>query len=326
MILNLKSGIRGKIALIPWAFLPFLLITCTTNGAEIKIATYNIHHMDRFIDQSPAIAVQMEDKCKAIAANIEAINPDILAIQEAPTTKEQLMFFVQRFLEDKYKVYFKHCRNQSLALLVKKDMEPPCTVHQVARPQYENSWRADVDGDGKVERWWYYFTRPPLEVDLKFDSGSLKIIVLHLEAKYAKSIVPRYRLIAQARRLRELIAPDVDTDIIILGDMGDNPGFRHDPYERGLRIDGIAESIGKPPNEPESSLSHMDERWRFTCIYSSDVTDDPGISWVDRILFTKALNEESITYKKGCGKIHHELPNPLASDHLPVSAVFIVGE
>lgn len=327
-IFNLKVGMRGKIALIPWLFLTFFLITGTANSAEIKIATYNIEHMDRIIDES--LNVVLEDRCHAIASNIKALDPDILAIEEAPGSEEQLKMLVDEFLDGKYNVYFEKSRDQSLALLIKKDIRPTCSVIKISRREYRKKWKDDVDGDGREEHWKYSFSRPPLEVDLKFDCGTLKIVVLHLKSKFATSlrekVLARYKLIAQARKLREIIQSEMDKDIIILGDMNDNPGFEDDPYERELGIDGIAELIGSPPNQLKSSLRHIDRKWRFTCIYFNDATRDPDVGWIDRILFTKALNQEPITYKRKSGKIHHELLDPLASDHIPVSGVFIVGE
>jgi len=318
----------GKIALIPWLFLAFLLFAATANSAEIKIAAYNIEHMDRIIDESLNIA--MEDRCHAIASNIKAVDPDILALEEAPGSEEQVKLFVDQFLDGKYNVYFEKSRDQSLALLIKKDINPTCSVTKISRREYRKRWKADIDEDGKQEEWKYSFSRPPLEVDLRFDCGTLKMIVLHLKSKFAKSVkakrLARYKLIAQVQRLREIIGPDMTKDIIILGDMNDNPGFEDDPYERELGIDGISELIGSPPNKLKSSLTHIDRKWRFTCIHYNDTTKDADVSWIDRILFTKALNKEPITYKKNSGKIYHELLNPLASDHIPVSAVFIVGE
>ncbi len=292
---------------------------------EYKIASYNICHMDEIIDGS--FFVKMEDRCKAIAKNIKAIDPDILAIQEAPKTKGQLNVFVKKFLDDKYYVYFEKSKERSLALLIRKDINPPpCAVKKIERPEYKSKWQDDIDGNGEYENWLYDFSRPPLELDLGFDSGTLKIIVLHLTSKYGRTLQEkmsaRYRLIAEVKKFREIISSEMDKDIIILGDMNDNPGF--DLYEKGLRIDGIAELIGEPPNDLRSSLSNIPEKWRFTCSYLSDETNEPDVAWIDRILFAKALNERPIAYKEGSGRIHHELLNPLASDHIPISAIFII--
>ncbi len=292
--------------------------------AEYKIASYNIRHMNEIIDE--LLVIKMEDRCKAIARNIKAIDPDILAIQEAPKAKKQLEVFVKKFLDDKYLVYFEKSQGRSLALLIRKDINPPCTVKKIERPEYKSKWQDDVDGDGKYEHWLYDFSSPPLELDLKFNSKTLKIVVLHLTSKYGRTLQAkmsaRYKLIAEAKRFREIIKSEVGKDMIILGDINDNPGF--DPYEKGLGIDGIAELMGEPPNDLRGSLSDIPRKWRFTCIYLSDETNEPDVSWIDRILFTEALNQRPITYKESSGRIHHELLNPLASDHIPISAIFII--
>ena len=293
-------------------------------AGEIRIASYNICHMDEIIDKS--LTIKMKERCNAIARNIRAIDPDILAIQEAPSTREQLEFFVKGFLDDKYNVYFQGSGDRSLALLIKKGISPPCKVKKVERPEYKSQWQDDIDKDGEYEHRPYSFSSPPLELDLKFNLGTLKIIVLHLTSKYGRTpqerMLARYRLIAEAKRFREIIKAEVDKDIIILGDMNDSPGL--DLYERELGIDGISQLIGRPPSDLKSSLIDIPRKWRFTCVYLSNETDDPDVAWIDRILFTKALEQKPIIYKRGSGKIYYELMNPLASDHIPVSAIFVL--
>lgn len=299
---------------------PGIKKTIKKTAGEYKIASYNIRHMNEIIDES--LIVRREDRCKAIARNIKAIDPDILAIQEAPKTKKQLELFVRKFLDDKYHVY----QGRSLALLIRRDINPPCTVKKIERPGYKTRWQDDIDGDGRYEYWLYDFSNPPLELDLKFNSGKLKIVVLHLTSKYGRTLQEkmsaRYKLIAEAKRFREIIKSEVDKNIIVLGDMNDDPGF--DPFEKELGIDGITELIGKPPNDLRNTLSDVPRKWRFTCIYLNDETNEPDVSWIDRILFTNALEKKPITYKEGSGKIYHELLNPLASDHIPISAIFII--
>ena len=49
----------------------------------------------------------------------------------------------------------------------------------------------------------------------------------------------------KAKRLREIIESEMEKDIVIVGDMNDNPGFKDDPYEKDIGIDGITQLIGK---------------------------------------------------------------------------------
>jgi hypothetical protein len=116
------------------------------------------------------------------AALLTAIDPDIVALQEAPSRAEELALFIATFLADAGVPRYQFLLGdsgaaQKLALLYKPSAvtsaqrAPSATIDMPL-----SSWEADVDGDGFLNA--YQFTRKPLVVNLQLGNDDLQIIVM----------------------------------------------------------------------------------------------------------------------------------------------------
>jgi len=136
------------------------------------------------IDDVPAL-------CRRIAGVIQAIKPDILAVQKGPPRKDQMELFVQQFLGDSYVVHTSNARNQALHCLVRKAIASKVTSYapdgaetaplRSKVPFYP--WGAIEESERKEHR----FDRTPLVLTLTAGAGKvLRIVNVHAKSKFSK--------------------------------------------------------------------------------------------------------------------------------------------
>src|SRR5262245_15774467 len=122
-----------------------------------------------------------------LAAVIRAINPDIVALQEAPSRIEELNLFIATHLAGPGGPLYNGILGdsggaQKLALLYK-----PSSVTASLAPSSQlatllNPWSADVDGDMMLEP--YEFTRKPLVIDILAGAHHMQVMVMHTKSNF----------------------------------------------------------------------------------------------------------------------------------------------
>lgn len=100
-----------------------------------------------------------------IAAVIKELDPDVLTVQEGPSTLARMQLFVDEFLDGDYLVFGKpdpHS-NQQLYALVRKNgpIENP-RIFQEADEFLSKPWSFDISGNCTLEE--YHFERQPLVI------------------------------------------------------------------------------------------------------------------------------------------------------------------
>jgi endonuclease/exonuclease/phosphatase family metal-dependent hydrolase len=176
---------------------------------------------------------------------IRAVDPDILAIQEAPSRPEEMALFIQTYLSDtgtpRYGFFLGDSgRAQKLALLYKPgsvdsaELAPSTEIGMLL-----GSWPSDVDGDGFLND--YHFTRQPLVANIGVAGRILQIIVMHTKSNFVnqgkqmwenpatrqnyiiEALQNRRRNSAEGMRLRKYIDSVLtdrpNADMIVLGDL-----------------------------------------------------------------------------------------------------------
>lgn len=204
------------------------------------------------------------------AANvINAVDPDILCLQEGPSAIQEMQLFIDDFLSNGgtpvYEALIgKDGASQKLYVLYKPNgsIDAIDYATDTLTENLEDTWQADVDGDLLLEP--YDFTRLPLTVDVDPDSGApFRIVVLHTKSKYvhngqtmfddpnrrhdfiAAAMKARRRISAEGFHLRsyldELIESNADERVIVTGDWNDGPG--PDFFERQYLTHNIADIV-----------------------------------------------------------------------------------
>jgi hypothetical protein len=269
------------------------------------------------------------------AAVIRAIDPDILAIQEAPSRTAELQLFVAQYLGDNngdplYKVILGDSGGaQKLGLLYK-----PGSVTSAALAPYDgisdliDPWLSDVDGDAVLEE--YKFTRTPLVVNVTFGQRQLQIIVAHTKSNFINNgeqmwndplqhqnyivtaLKDRRRISSEAMRIRsyadDSLAVTEGVNMIVLGDMNDGPGL--DYFEKNFLTHNVVDILFGSQFKPEWTFRHaqhdVPEQDRYTAIFDDFVENikDKHLL-LDHIMLSPGLTTGGLHKVTGSGAVHH---------------------
>ena len=307
------------------------------------IAAYNIRWMNRMF-QNNAVTENNEDRANAIAAVINRIDPDVLAISEAANNDAEHQDFIDTFLNGGYQVVSGASRGSQNLVFYIRDPFQLVEVDNV--DNVYDPWNVDIDEDKVKEhiRW----DRKPLEAIFSIGPGAnaqrIRFIDIHSKSKGIFDIVDlarfqeisygnRKKLIAQATRLRErmdeLLAEPNAIPTIVLGDMNDGPGL--DAFEQRLGKSFVETTMGNvfnPANIFRNALQHIPDDFRWTADFPDPIVNNPrGFNhrvWIDHILVSPDLADPQgpIRLVANSGAIdENDDTAELASDHFAVSCV-----
>ncbi len=256
------------------------------------------------------------------AAMIRAINPDVLAIQEAPSRKTELDLFIQTYLTDDgvplYQSFLGDSGGaQKLALLYKPSAVDSAALAPHASIQnLIDDWSADVNGDAFIET--YNFTRTPLVVNLGIGGARLQIIVAHTKSNFINNgaslwnnpatrqnyivgaLQNRRRISTEAKHIRTYIdgvlKVEPEARIIVLGDLNDGPG--RDYFEEIYLSHNVTDLIAGSVFEPDFLFAHAQhdepETQRYTAVFDDFVTGEVAKKLLlDHILISPGLRHRT---------------------------------
>src|SRR5262245_3419187 len=294
-----------------------------------------------------------------LAAVIRAIDPDVLALEEAPSRKEELDLFIDTYLSTPGGPIYQGILGdsggaQKLALLYKPasvsaSLTPSATITTILDP-----WLADVDGDMLLEE--YEFTRKPLIVDIQAGANELQVLVMHTKSNFVNqgkalwddpahrqeyvvaALKARRRNATECMRTRKYLEEQMDADatarLIVMGDLNDGPGM--DFFEENYLAHNITDILAGSIFDPESRFEHaqhdVPRASRFTAEFDDFVEKVPDKKLLlDHILLSPALaGATGLRKVPNSGTIHHaeyeaqvehggEKREDRPSDHRPVS-------
>ncbi|MBI3079398.1 MAG: endonuclease/exonuclease/phosphatase family protein [Deltaproteobacteria bacterium] len=270
------------------------------------------------------------------AAVVRAVDPDILAIQEAPSRPEELDLFIRDDLSDsgspRYKFFLGDSgAAQKLALLYK----PGSVASAQLTPHAEigtliDPWLSDVNGDGVLDE--YHFTRTPLVVNLALRDQAIQVIVVHTKSNFVNNgkslwqnpstrrdyvsaaLKNRRRISSEAMRLRRYLDFRLERNagdrIIVLGDLNDGPGL--DYFEEHYLTHNVTDILVGSAFRPEWIFTHAQHdagaAQRYTAIFDDFVTDEPGKRLLlDHVLLSPGLRSEGtrLRMRTGSGAVRH---------------------
>jgi endonuclease/exonuclease/phosphatase family metal-dependent hydrolase len=284
-------------------------------------------------------SVKTEIVAKRVADVIKEIDPDLLAIQEGPSRKDEMELFIETYLEDRYQCEMGSDGGaQKIFVLYKKN-----TFDHVLRiDTHYNDWEFDKDGDFDLDS--INFTRTPLELEVFVKDKRLKVFVVHLKSNFINNgeqlwnnpntrkdyvkdaLINRRRILTEAIALRSRVDNIFDeySDMLVLGDMNDGPGKHY--FEKFLLGLDVTQALLGDVYNPQrifnvpSTLSND-----FTAVFDDFVENIPN----RRLLLDRIILSPSLTEFSDNARVEHEAFNKFTSnfneregrpsDHVPAS-------
>jgi endonuclease/exonuclease/phosphatase family metal-dependent hydrolase len=314
---------------------------------RIKVTTFNIEWMNHWFtsDSGPAAFLEtfMEDghvnntdrTARRAAAVIRNVDPDLLAIQEAPSRPKEMELFIQHYLSINgsplYRFFLGDSGgSQKLALLYK-----PASVSAIqlaSHSDIENlidPWICDVDGDAVLDE--YHFTRNPLVVNVKLGGHELKIVVAHTKSNFINNgramwenpatrqtyiiaaLQNRRRISSEGMRVRtyldSLLRDNQSSLILVLGDLNDGPG--KDYFEENYLTHNVTDIVVGSAFQPEMVFFHAPLEFpadeRYTAVFDDFVTEEPNKRMLlDHILLSPGLSaSDGLRRVTNSGRVNH---------------------
>ncbi len=220
-----------------------------------------------------------------ITGVIDAIDPDILCIQEGPPRAEQMRHFIDTHLGGRFDAVQSNSQWQTNHVLIRKGLgldiaaDDPMDRATIARwsggPYYP--WGKIALEDRKTQR----FHRQPVRLILTPDAGDaqaprLELISLHTKSKFSKlrtlaqwearepeavldALTVRQKLSAEIKMLRRHIEARIDEmgedhAILVLGDLNDGPAA--DLMEAEFLVHNIVDELVGSILSPRARMRH----------------------------------------------------------------------
>lgn len=334
----------------------------------LRIASCNGEWMNNWFtpDAQPAewvqtfdadgVTIRSRDVAERLASLIRAIDADIVALEEAPSRREELELFLADCLSDGGEAAYRAILGdsggqQKLAILFRKELDVRLAPGPEVAPLLEE-WECDVDGDMLLEP--YEFTRRPLVVDAALGGPKLRIIALHTKSNFVNrgealwqqdrqayvsaALKNRRRISAEAMHVRRYVERLLDQDpaarVVVLGDFNDGPGLDYfeEKYLSHNVTDILVGSTFAPERLFHNAQHDVPPDERYTAVFDDFVEGVKGKRMLlDHVLVSRGLAEgDGVRAVPSSGRVHHAEWQALVkgggrrrderpSDHRPVS-------
>jgi hypothetical protein len=275
--------------------------------SQLKVCTYNLEWMTSFFGArrdadwlaDPVIPDSFPGKsaggiklspiadipglCRRIAAGIEAVDPDVLFVEEGSPLEEQMKLFVKTFLGDDYAVYRSNRADQAVHALVRKSIASKVKPWLPTGSTPQSLWRNvpyyPWGTIAAADRKQHSLARYPLLLRAKLAAGQDLILGgVHTKSKFSllktkkqwderasnpepvlDALSSRQKLSAEVARLREVLSSIVavgpqQASVIVVGDFNDGP-FK-DLMENEFLIKSILDELVGSFLDPNTYFKH----------------------------------------------------------------------
>ncbi len=241
----------------------------------LRLATYNVEWFNALFDNrgrlldDPQLSarhkVTRAEQLGALGIVFSALNADGVMIIEAPDTSRSQGHSTVTALENFARAFglrqsraiigFVSETEQEIAFLYDPQvLEVAHDPKQTAfAPRFDHPHWQDLDGDGIAEH--LLFSKPPLELLVRFGARSLRLIGVHAKSKSPRgaqnpdevrrlSIDNRRKQLAECGWLRLRVEAHLaeGDDLVVMGDFNDGPGL--DDYEKLFGQSGVEVVLG----------------------------------------------------------------------------------
>lgn len=328
--------------------------------AKLRIANWNIEwmnrwftddkdgpHADAYLQPSHEITgvTDIHNLAERVAQVINNLDADILTIQEGPSRRQEMEFYVERFLGNRFTVHGPAGKGQQkIYALVRKSCPLIIDVENMNSSGYrkaneknqdfdfEAPWQVDINANQRLES--YSFTRPPLALKVTtLTERELFLISLHTKSKFVQNgealwnsretrqqfieeaLLSRRRIAAEAYRVRQyidlLFLENPKLDLIVTGDLNDGPGY--DFFKQPYLTHNIAGIIAGNAFSPRTMLRHafidlMPENLNFTAKFYDYIDKIHRSVLLDHIFVSPNLFWKGQD-RSASGNIEHDIFN-----------------
>jgi hypothetical protein len=225
----------------------------------------------------------LPDLCRRIGNVIEAIDPDVLFVEEGPPLPEQMRLFVKTFLDDAYVVHRSNRADQAVHALVRRSLDSSIEPWLPAGATPQSLWRKvpyyPWGAIAESQQKSHNLARWPLLLRSRLANGQdLVLGGVHTKSKFSKlktkaqwnnreanpdpvldALSSRQKLSAEVQRLREVLTSIVaagpgQASVVVLGDFNDGPFF--DLMEREFLIHNILDELVGSFLDPNTYFKH----------------------------------------------------------------------
>ena len=298
--------------------------------ATLKLTTWNIEWMNKLFQTNPSgstkfkTAPTINETCARIAGVISDISPDILGIQEGPSSKARMKAFVKKYLDDRFDVYSIPSGIQSNHALVKKGIAIDVRQLPLSHNIYEYLTR-------NVE--FYTWTqiqratskripRKPVVLSLTAPSRpseQIELMVFHTKSKFSKlrdsklwevrdidaivdALLTRQRLSSELAAIRRYLTHAIRSKrvvgCILVGDLNDGPN--RDIFEDKFLLTNIVDELRGGFHREDSLMHHaLTSDWLdpdHAKAYSAEFEDPMQGDRVVKVLLDHIIVSTSVKY------------------------------
>ena len=334
---------------------------------KLRVVSANLEWMNRWFTpdpqpptwrqpyQSEGEWLDPQEAAGRAARMLQAIDGDVIAIQEGPSRPAELQLFLEDHLPGYQPFLSASGGQQKLGVLVREGLGAAVAAPE---PIFSSPWSAAILGGPILAP--YSFTRPPFVVDVTVAGRTLKIIALHLKSNFinngqhlwntnreeyvVEALKDRRRISTEAMRVRRyldtLVTADPQAKCLVLGDLNDGPG--RDYFEENYLSHNVTDILLGSGYEPELNFTHAQHDVakddRYTAVFDDFVEGVKNARLLlDHILVSPGLATGTVRKVPKSGSIHHaewasqvqgngERRMDRPSDHRPVSVQITQGQ
>ena len=258
----------------------------------LKLTTWNIEWMNKLFQTQPSGSTKFKTSaaeveiCERIAGVINDISPDILGVQEGPSSKARMKAFTKKYLGNQYDVYSIPSGSQSNHALVKKNI--PITVKQLPKTHkvYEYLSRnvefytwTEVEKETSKK-----IPRKPVVLSLTVPSrpsDRVELMIFHTKSKISKlrnrkqweekdeeaivdALLSRQRLSGELAAIRRYLTHAILSKrahgCIVVGDLNEGPN--RDIFEEKFLLTNIVDELRGGFHREEALMHHaLSREW-----------------------------------------------------------------
>jgi hypothetical protein len=314
----------------------------------MKIASWNVAHLDRLIQ--PNLSMALQRRKQGVIEEIQALDADVLCILEGPKGETAIDQIATNLLGGSYVAVkasdgeYATLGTQWIWFLVKAALAPNCSLLPTSTwDEFTGAnWKVNLWGEFEEKTHKHY--RHPQVLVCDWNGQRIEFIGLHLKSKFVntgeskwnaggaareefirEALTARIKLTTEASNVRDYIDAKFrqvpNPAIFVMGDLNDGPGKEW--FEQQFLFFDLISNIQGDIFSASRFLNHAlfdfadDLRWSVFFEDFVEPTRDPHIL-LDHILFTQGLVNGSLPWKinEGAGKVEHEL-HELVNASLP---------
>ncbi len=290
----------------------------------LRICSYNIEWFNHLFDKDNTLktGAEEQERIEAIKTVLNHLQPDLLAIIEAPNTtadgSESTVKKLETFAAHaglsmtKAVTGFISAGTQEIAAMFDPNKltvthKPGGKKGSKSNPPFDGEFFFDTDDDNIKEMYKHY--RPPLEIEVKVNQSgtTFRIIIVHTKSKgifnnmdmmhwERASTRNRLKLYAECtwirNRIDELLSKN--QEVIVMGDMNDGPGMDFYEFKFGR---SAVETVMGDIFEPDRILRNYAGKPKWTAYgwkpssarFKDRITEFPVNVLIDHILVSSGL-------------------------------------